>query len=59
MITSNTDIDLAKRIRQIRIDNHLTQDQVAKHLMRPPAISATWKTEERLCLFACLCILQN
>ena len=29
MITSNTDIDLAKRIRQIRIDNHLTQDQVA------------------------------
>ena len=36
MITSNTDIDLAKRIRQIRIDNHLTQDQVAKALDATP-----------------------
>ena len=34
MITSNTDMDLAKRIRQIRIDNHLTQEQVAKAFLR-------------------------
>ena len=32
MITSNTDMDLAKRIRQIRIDNQLTQEQVARAL---------------------------
>jgi len=36
MITSNTDMDLAKRIRQIRIDNHLTQEQVAKALDATP-----------------------
>ena len=36
MITSNTDMDLAKRIRQIRIDNHLTQEQVAKALDSTP-----------------------
>ena len=36
MITSNTDRDLAKRIRQIRIDNHLTQEQVAKALDATP-----------------------
>ena len=36
MITSNTDMDLAKRIRQIRIDNHLTQEQVARALDATP-----------------------
>ena len=36
MITSNTDMDLAKRIRHIRIDNHLTQEQVAKALDATP-----------------------
>ena len=36
MITSNTDMDLAKRIRQLRIDNHLTQEQVAKALDATP-----------------------
>lgn len=29
-------MDLAKRIRQIRIDNHLTQEQVAKALDATP-----------------------
>ncbi len=33
---SNHDMELAKRIRQIRIDNHLTQDQVAKALNATP-----------------------
>jgi len=36
MITSNTDMDLAKRIRQIRIDNQLTQEQVARALDATP-----------------------
>lgn len=36
MITSNTDLDLAKRIRQIRIDNQLTQEQVARALDATP-----------------------
>ena len=27
---SNTDTDLASKIRQLRIDNNLTQEQVAK-----------------------------
>ena len=29
---SNTDTDLASKIRQLRIDNNLTQEQVAKAL---------------------------
>ena len=29
---SNTDTDLASKIRQLRIDNKLTQEQVAKAL---------------------------
>lgn len=33
---TNHDMELAKRIRQIRIDNHLTQDQVAKALNATP-----------------------
>ncbi len=33
---SNHDMELAKRVRQIRIDNHLTQDQVAKALNATP-----------------------
>lgn len=36
MITSNTDMDLAKRIRQIRIENQLTQEQVARALDATP-----------------------
>ena len=45
MITSNTDIDLAKRIRQIRIDNHLTQDQVAKALNVTPGYISNVENE--------------
>lgn len=33
---SNHDMELAHRIRQIRIDNNLTQDQVAKALNATP-----------------------
>ncbi len=33
---SNHDMELAKRVRQIRIDNHLTQEQVAKALNATP-----------------------
>lgn len=33
---SNTDMNLAKKIRQIRIDNNLTQEQVAKALDATP-----------------------
>ena len=33
---TNLDMELAKRVRQIRIDNHLTQDQVAKALNATP-----------------------
>lgn len=33
---SNNDIDLAKKIRQLRIDNNLTQEQVAKALDATP-----------------------
>lgn len=36
MITSNTDMDLARRIRQIRIENQLTQEQVARALDATP-----------------------
>ena len=41
MITSNTDMDLAKRIRQIRIDNQLTQEQVARALDATPGYICT------------------
>lgn len=33
---SNHDMELARRVRQIRIDNHLTQEQVAKALNATP-----------------------
>ena len=33
---SNTDTDLASKIRQLRIDNNLTQEQVAKALDATP-----------------------
>lgn len=33
---SNHDMDLAHRIRQIRVENNLTQDQVAKALNATP-----------------------
>lgn len=36
IMTSNTDLDLAKKIRQLRIDNGLTQEQVAKALDATP-----------------------
>lgn len=35
-MTSNTDMDLATKIRQLRIDNHLTQEQVAQALDATP-----------------------
>lgn len=38
---SNTDTDLASKIRQLRIDNNLTQEaKLQRHWMQPPVISA-------------------
>ena len=57
-MTSNTDMDLARKIRQLRIDNHLTQEQVAQALDATPGYicnvenGRTAMSLRMLCFFA-------
>ena len=54
---SNTDVNLAKKIRQIRIDNNLTQEDVAKYLHVKQNTYSQYENEQRQLPISCLIAL--
>ena len=56
---SNTDTDLASKIRQLRIDNNLTQEQVAKALDATPGYICNVENGRTAMSLQCWYFLQN